>query len=116
MSHRIRCVRFAPALNLDARSGCPALDVDGYRARLEASLRESPLPGGRSRHGKPFSLDAMLEELADRRTIQGHRRVLADELSMHTEGRARVDVETWVAAQRRALTGLAEDRRWRSST
>lgn len=112
---RITGFPFDPGLVLDARSATPAIDADRQRERLREHLAREPPPAGRLRHGMPHAPDLVLAELGAPRARQGARRVLASELAIVSGGRASIDVETWIAAQREALEALRAAPPWRSA-
>jgi hypothetical protein len=111
---RITGLVFEPALVHDERSTCPAIDPDPWSARFEERSRDRPLPEGRLRWGRPWTAEGIVDELEDRRAMQGARRVLARELRMATAGRAWLDVDGWVAAQRRKLQEMRAAHPWRT--
>ena len=70
--------------------------------------KERPIEPHRLRFGRRWTAAALASELAAPDTPQGARRVLARELPIATHGRARIDVEGWVASQRLSLRRARE--------
>lgn len=79
----------------------------GPHGSARARLRELGLPReARVRGGAVFGgVDALVATLRDPATPQGHRRILARELTVVRRAPLPFDVEGWVSAQRAALGG-----------
>ncbi|AKT40604.1 HEAT repeat domain-containing protein [Chondromyces crocatus] len=74
----------------------------------QALVGRTPLGVPRLRFGAPWTPGAILTELEAAETKQGERPVLTRELTLATGRMAHLDVEGWVAAQRRDIAACRE--------
>lgn len=106
-------LRLASALERILGPGAPAPHgAASYEAEVGEWVitreKERPIEPHRLRFGRRWTAAALASELAAPDTPQGARRVLARELPIATHGRARIDVEGWVASQRLSLRRARE--------
>lgn len=87
------------------RFGSKRLDVETAEPLV---LAWQPALAGRLRRNAAFNRLSVVDELLHPQTVQGEREILADELTLHSAGEARFDVNDWVADQRSFLKMVRE--------
>lgn len=91
--------------------GSSRYDLEGFKqlwAEHGPDVQAVAMREGRVRFGRPWAKKRSVDELGDPETRQGDRRLLADELTLASDGQLRFDVDGWITDQRAFLKMVQE--------